>query len=158
MKLKELVDSYERTLVVRSLISSFGRRTVAAKELGVAPSTLWNLIKKHRIGSEIPGGMSGRKNRPRERRQVDGFGAPLDQLDVERPFLPLPLDVALLWGPKGSKRRQAVPMEHQPLGSAALSACVEDGLDVGVGELVLDSNGRWCMVWNDAITTKGRRS
>lgn len=77
------------------------------------------------------------------------WGAPIDQLDVERPFSAMPAD---LW-PKS--RERAVPMKHRPLGQASLSECVADGLlDVSPGDLVLDLKGRWCLVWNDAISMR----
>lgn len=83
------------------------------------------------------------------------WGAPSDQSDVARPFRAWPSDLAKRWG-RGSNR--AVPMKHRPLGQAAFSACVADGLrDVEPGDLVLDSRGRWCLVWNDALDVLSRR-
>ena len=71
------------------------------------------------------------------------WGASLDQEDVVRPFKAMP---------GGSYSHSGgVPMKHRPLGQAAWSDCIKDGLDVSPGDLVIDSKGRWCLVWNDAI-------
>lgn len=48
--LKELVDSYERMIVVKTLVQNDYDRSKTAEALGVPRTTLWNLIKKHGIG------------------------------------------------------------------------------------------------------------
>jgi DNA-binding NtrC family response regulator len=55
--LRELVDGHERMIIVKTLIQNDGDRSRTADALGVPKTTLWNLIKKHKIGEEIPGGM-----------------------------------------------------------------------------------------------------
>lgn len=56
--LRELVDGYERLIIVKTLSQNDGDRTKTADALGVPKTTLWNLIRKHKIGEDVPGGMS----------------------------------------------------------------------------------------------------
>lgn len=86
-------------------------------------------------------------------RKRPGWGSPLDQEAVERPFGPMPSSLR-----HHRFERDGVPMAHRPLGQAPLSECVTDGLDSEPGDLVLDRKGRWCIVWNDAIGDPSARS
>ena len=54
--------------------------------------------------------------------------------------------------------KTGVPEIHRPLGTAAWSEVTADGVDASPGDLVLDSAGRWCLVWNDALGALAERS
>lgn len=58
-KLRELVDDYERMVIIRTLVQNDYSREKTAEALGIPRTTLWNLIKKHKI-QDLKSGKSER--------------------------------------------------------------------------------------------------